>query len=88
MLGKLDVPAAPDDRVQMAAWMPQITELVCTSLVVVTLHTEHRPQVRNGKIKTNPVKLWSGGLSAIPDGLEHLRQGKVSAEKIVYKLDA
>ncbi|KAH9846081.1 GroES-like protein [Lenzites betulinus] len=37
-------------------------------------------------IKPSPVKLWEGGLAAIPDGLQYMREGKVSAEKIVYRV--
>ncbi|OCH84775.1 GroES-like protein [Obba rivulosa] len=43
--------------------------------------------VKEGKIRPNRIKLWRGGLTAIPDGLQHMREGKVSAEKIVYRVD-
>ena len=42
--------------------------------------------VQDGAIKPLPVKLWEGGLNAIPDGLQYMREGRVSAEKIVYRL--
>ncbi|KAI0707838.1 GroES-like protein [Earliella scabrosa] len=42
--------------------------------------------VLEGAVKPLPVKLWEGGLEAIPDGLQYMREGKVSAEKIVYRL--
>ena len=42
--------------------------------------------VKDGLVKPLPVKLWEGGLAAIPDGLQYMREGKVSAEKIVYKV--
>lgn len=42
--------------------------------------------VAEGKIKPNPVKVWDGGLDAISDGLQYMREGKVSAEKIVYRV--
>ncbi|KAI0647512.1 GroES-like protein [Trametes meyenii] len=42
--------------------------------------------VKDGSIKPLPIKLWKGGLTAIPDGLQYMREGKVSAEKIVYPL--
>ena len=42
--------------------------------------------VKEGKVKPLPVKLWEGGLSAIPDGLQYMKEGKVSAEKIVYRV--
>lgn len=37
-------------------------------------------------IKPLPIKFWEGGLQAIPDGLQYMREGKVSAEKIVYRV--
>lgn len=42
--------------------------------------------IKNGAIKTPAIKLWEGGLAAIPDGLQYMREGKVSAEKIVYRV--
>lgn len=42
--------------------------------------------VKNGAIKPASIKLWEGGLAAIPDGLQYMREGKVSAEKIVYRV--
>ena len=42
--------------------------------------------VKEGLIKPNPVKYWPGGLDAIKDGLEFMKEGKVSAEKIVYRI--
>ncbi|CAE6507528.1 unnamed protein product [Rhizoctonia solani] len=42
--------------------------------------------VASGKVKPNPVKLWSGGLASVNDGFQYMRDGKVSAEKIVYNV--
>ncbi|KAI0723808.1 GroES-like protein [Cerioporus squamosus] len=42
--------------------------------------------VGEGKIKPLPVKLWEGGLAAIPDGFQYMKEGKVSAVKIVYRV--
>ena len=42
--------------------------------------------VKEAKIKPLPIKLWEGGLAAVPDGLQYMREGKVSAEKIVYRV--
>ncbi|KAI0723769.1 GroES-like protein [Cerioporus squamosus] len=42
--------------------------------------------MRDSAVKPLPVKSWDGGLDAIPDGLQYMREGKVSGEKIVYKL--
>jgi len=40
----------------------------------------------SGALKTHPVRLGQGGLSGVLDGLELLRQGKVSGEKLVYRV--
>jgi len=42
--------------------------------------------VQAGNIKPNPVKLWGGGLESVKDGFQYMKEGKVSGEKIVYKL--
>lgn len=42
--------------------------------------------VKDGVVKPPAIKLWQGGLEAIPDGLQYMREGKVSAEKIVYRV--
>lgn len=42
--------------------------------------------VSAGLIKPNPVKLWEGGLNGINDGLNYMREGKNSGEKIVYRI--
>ena len=42
--------------------------------------------VRSGAVRPNPVKLWEGGLEAVNDGLQYMREGKTSAEKIVYRI--
>ncbi|KAI0780487.1 GroES-like protein [Trametes elegans] len=41
---------------------------------------------KEGKVKPLPIKLWEGGLEAVPAGLQYMREGKVSAEKIVYRV--
>ncbi len=42
--------------------------------------------IEEGSIKPLKVRLWEGGLNAIPEGLQYMREGKVSAEKIVYRI--
>ena len=42
--------------------------------------------VKDGAVKPLPIKLWEGGLQGVPDGLQYMREGKVSAEKIVYRI--
>ncbi|EIN07977.1 zinc-binding oxidoreductase ToxD [Punctularia strigosozonata HHB-11173 SS5] len=64
-----ELPAIPEDRQQVAEWLPKITELF-----------------QHGKVKPNPVKFWPGGLDAIKDGFEYMKSGKLSAEKIVYRI--
>ena len=41
--------------------------------------------VAAGKIRANPLKVWPGGLEAIPEGFQYMKEGKVSGEKIVYR---
>ena len=40
-----------------------------------------------GKIKPHPVGLRQGGLKGVLDGLQDMREGKVSGEKLVYRVD-
>ena len=40
-----------------------------------------------GKIKPHPVSLRQGGLKGVLDGLQEMREGKVSGEKLVYRVD-
>ena len=42
--------------------------------------------VRDGAVRPLPIKRWEGGLEAVQEGLQYLREGKVSAEKIVYRV--
>lgn len=39
-----------------------------------------------GKFRVPPLKVGKGGLEGVVEGLDQLRQGKVSGEKLVYKL--
>ncbi|KAI0093485.1 zinc-binding oxidoreductase ToxD [Irpex rosettiformis] len=65
-----DVPAQPEDREQVREWL-----------------TGPGIQfVKDGLVKPNPVKLMPGGLAGIPEGLEYMKAGKNSAEKLVYKI--
>ena len=40
-----------------------------------------------GKLKPHPVSVESGGLESVLDGLDDMRQGNVSGEKLVYKVN-
>ncbi|RGP66719.1 zinc-binding oxidoreductase [Fusarium sporotrichioides] len=41
-----------------------------------------------GKLRNHPVSLEEGGLDAVLDGVNKLREGKVSGAKLVYKVDS
>ncbi|TFK92238.1 GroES-like protein [Polyporus arcularius HHB13444] len=69
-LGPMHIPAAPQDRAVMVAFLKKLPQLV-----------------RDGAVKPLPIKLWEGGFDGILAGLQYGREGKVSAEKIVYRLD-
>ncbi|SPO25308.1 related to toxD gene [Ustilago trichophora] len=43
---------------------------------------------KNGLVRGNKIKQMSGGLEAIPQGLKYLQDGKVSAEKLAYKISS
>ena len=42
--------------------------------------------LEEGKIKTHPHRVNEGGLGGVLEGLQELREGKVSGEKLVYRL--
>ena len=42
--------------------------------------------VKDGLAKPLPIKMWESGFAAVPDGLQYMREGKVSAEKIAYRV--
>ncbi|KAH8980049.1 dehydrogenase [Lactarius akahatsu] len=39
-----------------------------------------------GKIKPNPVNIQSGGLVGVKGGLQYMQEGKVSAQKLTYRI--
>jgi len=43
--------------------------------------------INSGKIKPHPVEVREGGLEGIPQGLQDLKDGKVSGVKLVYKIE-
>ena len=42
--------------------------------------------LNEGKIKAHPAKVMDG-LAGIPDGLQDLKDGKISGEKLVYRVE-
>lgn len=40
----------------------------------------------DGKLKPHPVKLCEGGFQGVLEGLKVVRDGKVSGEKLVYRV--
>ncbi|KAF2676176.1 GroES-like protein [Lentithecium fluviatile CBS 122367] len=43
--------------------------------------------INSGKIKAHPPQVREGGLDAIPQGLQDLKDGKVSGVKLVYRIE-
>ncbi|THV06340.1 dehydrogenase [Dendrothele bispora CBS 962.96] len=39
-----------------------------------------------GKLTPAPIKIYPSGLASVPEGLEYMKSGKVSGEKIVYRI--
>lgn len=62
--------ADPADRVQLIEYLRS------------TL-SEH---LRRGLLRPMKVHLWDGGLEKINDGFQYMIQGRVSAEKLVFRL--
>lgn len=42
--------------------------------------------VKSGAVRPNPTKLIEGGLDGINEGFQLMIEGKVSGEKLVYRL--
>ncbi|PAV17231.1 GroES-like protein [Pyrrhoderma noxium] len=50
-----------------------------------SLYSKLTSLLENESIKANPIEVLPGGLSGIPDGLERLKQNKVSGKKLVAR---
>jgi len=46
----------------------------------------HKKIFATGKIKPNPVLMQPSGLAGVKDGLQYMQEGKVSAQKITYRI--
>lgn len=44
------------------------------------------PRLVSDGLKPNVIKIWDGGLEKIQDGLQYMMDGKISAEKLVYRV--
>ena len=42
--------------------------------------------MKEGKIRCHPFSVRAGGLRGVLEGLSDLREGRVSAEKVVYRV--
>lgn len=40
-----------------------------------------------GKLRPHPIRLGKNGLDGVFDGMQQAREGKVSGEKLVYRVD-
>jgi len=69
-LGDRTIPGLPQDKIQVSNF----------------LIDKFSSLVKEGKLKPMPVKLREGGLDGINDGLDYMVAGKVSAEKLVYRI--
>jgi len=70
----------------MAEWWDTCSQAVFgASLFTFDRRNKHLPELINaGKIKPLPRKHIEGGLSGVPQGLDYLRTGKASAEKVTF----
>jgi len=66
-----ELPAMPKDKAAIGEWL--------SSNVVTEL-------VASGKFKSNPLRRCPGSLERVEEGLQYLKAGKVSAEKLVYSV--
>ncbi|BGP44442.1 Zinc-binding oxidoreductase alcohol dehydrogenase [Rhodotorula kratochvilovae] len=63
-------PAMPEDKSRMEDW--------CAN---------HLPELfASGQLKPNPILSFKGGLENVNEGLEYLKAGKNSAQKVTYKI--
>ncbi|KAI0070947.1 GroES-like protein [Panus rudis PR-1116 ss-1] len=63
-------PVVPEDRAHMVSFLKKVPQLV-----------------KDGAVKPNPVKLWpTPGLEAITEGLQYVKEGKNSGEKVVHRI--
>lgn len=42
--------------------------------------------LENGLIRNHPLRIMNGGLAGILEGLREMKEGKVSGEKLVYRI--
>jgi hypothetical protein len=72
MMRGVQMPAFPEDKAQVVDFM-----------------INKAPDlVKKKLIKPMRVRLGEGGLEGINDGLNYLEAGKVSGEKLVYRIDS
>ncbi|GAA5828238.1 hypothetical protein JCM11251_002651 [Rhodosporidiobolus azoricus] len=66
----IDFPAMPEDKKQIEEWL-----------------AVHVPQLfESGKLRSNPLLRREGGLEKVNEGLDFVKEGKNSAQKLVYTL--
>ncbi|EJD00001.1 dehydrogenase [Fomitiporia mediterranea MF3/22] len=74
LLGKdTEIPIQMPLDIAQYEFGPQATEILTTVL-------------SNGKLKPGPIKVMPKGLESANDGLDYMREGKVSGEKIIYRI--
>ncbi|GAA5909276.1 hypothetical protein JCM6882_003786 [Rhodosporidiobolus microsporus] len=69
-MGPFDMPAVPEDKRRIKEWL-----------------SVHLPALfASGKLRANPLLRRQGGLEKVDEGLDFLKEGKNSAQKLVYSL--
>jgi len=46
----------------------------------------HKKILATGKIKPNPILIQPNGIAGVKDGLQYMQEGKVSAQKLTYRI--
>lgn len=42
--------------------------------------------IQEGTLKPQPYKVWPGGLDGVDGAMKHMQEGKVSFEKIMFRI--
>ncbi|KAL5531177.1 hypothetical protein ACEPAG_4053 [Sanghuangporus baumii] len=74
LLGKdLEIPGKLPLDVAQYNFAPQAVKILTATLA-------------NGTLKPGPIKIIPNGLAGVPDGLNYLKEGKASGEKVIYRI--
>lgn len=65
---------------------PQPANLEQRKQILDFMFDKFLPLVEQGKLQPMRVKIYEGGLDDINDGIDYMASGKVSAEKLVFRM--